>query len=193
MRNLLKYIIGVFALIAHSLSQSLTAYDERCNFDLPQRCQSNTTCYKSPEDCAISNICSVPGRNYQCPDNQCADRFFNCIVKQLECRYKGQTRCPDGFCRRDDCKLVKYSACPMKSPLLCGSGRCVSYLFQCAGGSYCPLNMPFLCADMSCQTKLELCTETKKGGTFPQQTIEYPKEVDGVDQMTAVYKASQVS
>jgi hypothetical protein len=46
---------------------------------------------------------------------------------------------------------------------------------------------------MSCQEKLELCTDTKKGGTFPTQKIEYPLGVDGVNQMTAVYRASQVS
>lgn len=161
--------------------------------DTPQRCQSNTTCFIGPEKCRISNVCSQPGRPYQCPDNQCADRFFNCITKQLECRYKGQTRCPDGYCRRNNCKDVKYSSCPMSSPLLCGSGRCVSYLFQCAGGSYCPLSRPFLCPDMSCQTRLERCTETRKGGTFPPQKIVYPYATQGVDQMTAVFKASQIS
>jgi hypothetical protein len=143
-------LLLIFAIFQLSLSQSLTEYDERCSTLLPQRCQSNTTCYADTSSCRISNVCSQPGRPYQCPDNQCADRFFNCITKQLECRFKGQTRCPDGFCRRNDCKDVKYSSCPMSSPLLCGSGRCVSYLFQCAGGSYCPLSRPFLCPDMSC-------------------------------------------
>lgn len=191
--KLFNTAIVILTLATSTLSQVLTQYDERCNLDLPKRCQSNSTCYVDNKECPISNICSVPGRPYQCPDNQCADRFFNCIVKQLECRYKGQTRCPDGFCRRNNCKDVKFSACPMKSPLLCGSGRCVSYLFQCAGGSYCPLSKPFLCADMSCQERLERCTETKMGGSFPTQKIEYPLNTEGVDQMTAVYKASQVA
>ena len=46
---------------------------------------------------------------------------------------------------------------------------------------------------MSCQTRLERCTETRKGGTFPTQKIAYPFSTDGVDQMTAVFKASQIS
>jgi hypothetical protein len=54
-------------------------------------------------------------------------------------------------------------------------------LFQCAGGSYCPSNKPFLCSDMSCEERLERCTETKMGGSFPTQKITYPANTEGVN------------
>jgi hypothetical protein len=45
---------------------------------------------------------------------------------------------------------------------------------------------------MSCEERLERCTETKMGGSFPTQKITYPANTEGVNQMTAVYKAAQV-
>ena len=193
LRTKIPLLITLILLNTKKTLAQFIGYDERCNITYPLRCQSNDTCYLRGTQCAISSMCSTPGLAYQCPENECQDRFFNCKTKKLDCRFRSHRRCPDGFCRTDDCKKVHYSCCPMNKPLLCGSGRCVSYMFQCSGGSYCPLHTPFICSDMSCTTSLELCPDTKKGGTFPPQVITYDFTNKHIDHMTSIFKGSQVS
>ena len=149
-----------------SVSLQIGSYDEGCSSDLPVRCQDPKKCFEKKEDCGISPICSKPDKRYQCPENECQDRFANCKVKAIECLGKDQVRCPDGFCRKFNCDKVKYSSCPMDKPLICGSRRCVSYPFQCTGGNHCPFDKPFLCPNMDCQNALIKCTKSYIGGVF---------------------------
>lgn len=94
----------LFFLVSHILAR-IVDFDEGCTNDYPARCPrldpyqydpvnlANDAkyagkCEKDYSACKISQLCYKSEMTYQCPDGMCANRFDNCPIKQLECKYK---------------------------------------------------------------------------------------------------------